>query len=83
MSSESESTLPPQVALYRMAVGHYVSRALALAADVGLADHLADGPRSADDLATATETHADALRRVLRLLVSVGSSPRTSRVGSR
>jgi C-methyltransferase len=72
MSSEAESTLPPQVVLYRMAVGHYISRALALAADLGLADNLADGPCSADDLAVATDTNADALRRVLRLLVSVG-----------
>jgi hypothetical protein len=60
------------MALYRMAIGHYVSRALALAAKLGIADLLSGGPRTADDLATATETNAHALRRVLRLLVSVG-----------
>jgi hypothetical protein len=55
-----------------MAIGHYVSRALALAATLGVADLLAAGPLDAEALATATEADAGALRRVLRLLVSVG-----------
>jgi SAM-dependent methyltransferase len=49
-----------------------VSRALALAARLRLADGLAQGPRSADELAAATATHAPSLRRVMRLLASVG-----------
>jgi hypothetical protein len=64
--------LPPGLRLYQMAIGHYVSRALFLVAKLGVADLLADGARSADELAEATETNADALRRVLRLLTSVG-----------
>lgn len=64
--------LPPGVALYQMAIGHYVSRALHLAAKLGLADLLADGPRTGADLAKATDTHAPSLARVLRLLASVG-----------
>jgi hypothetical protein len=55
-----------------MAVGHYVSRALALAAKLRLADLLAQGPRDHRELAEATETHAPSLNRVLRLLASVG-----------
>ena len=47
-----------------------MSRALHLAAHLGLADQLAAGPRSADDLAAATGTHAPSLKRVLRLLAS-------------
>ncbi|MGH3691350.1 MAG: methyltransferase family protein [Microbacterium sp.] len=70
--SEDRPELPPQLALYRLAIGHYVSRALALAAKLGIADQLGGGPRGADDLAAATETDAGALRRVMRLLVSVG-----------
>jgi hypothetical protein len=69
---DEQQQLPPQAVLYRMAVGHYVSRALALMAKLGIADLLADGPLGADDLARETETHAGALRRVLRLLASVG-----------
>jgi hypothetical protein len=39
--------LPPGHALYQMAMGHFVPRALALAAKLGLADLLGDGPRGA------------------------------------
>ena len=64
--------LPPPIALYQLGIGHYVSRALDLAARLGLADLLRDAPRSADELAEQSRTNAAALRRVLRLLVSVG-----------
>ena len=66
--------LPPPIALYSLAIGHYVSRALDLAARLGLADLLRDAPRSAGELAAESGTDAAALRRVLRLLVSVGVS---------
>jgi SAM-dependent methyltransferase len=72
MSTEPAPQLPPQAVLYRLAIGHYVSRALGLVAKLGVADVLAAGPRNAEDLAAATGTHAGALRRVLRLLASVG-----------
>ncbi|HZO14996.1 MAG TPA: methyltransferase [Polyangiaceae bacterium] len=68
----TETQLPPQFVLYQIGTGHYFSRALAVAAKLGIADHLAGGPRSAEELAAKTETHAPALRRVLRLLVTVG-----------
>jgi hypothetical protein len=55
-----------------MAMGHFLSRALALAASLGLADLLSDGPRDARDLAAATQTHAPSLARVARLLASAG-----------
>jgi hypothetical protein len=64
--------MPPGAMLYQMAIGHYVSRALDLAARLGIADLLANGPRDAEDLAQATSTHAPSLARVLRLLASVG-----------
>jgi hypothetical protein len=64
--------VPPGHALYQMAMGHFVPRALALAARLGLADLLKDGPRSAPDLAAATQTHAPSLARLMRLLASAG-----------
>jgi SAM-dependent methyltransferase len=64
--------LPPQAALYQIAIGHYFSRALHLVAKLGIADLLANGPRPVDELAAATATHASSLARVLRLLASVG-----------
>jgi hypothetical protein len=41
-------------------------------AELGVADLLADGPRSAEDLATASGAHAPSLYRVLRFLASEG-----------
>jgi hypothetical protein len=64
--------LPPPFALFRMVTGYYVSRAIHVAAKLGVADLLADGPRGHDELARATGTHEDSLRRVLRLLASAG-----------
>ncbi len=63
---------PPPTMIYQLAIGHYASRALNLAAQLGIADLLADGPRDAASLAAQTGTNAPALRRVLRLLASLG-----------
>ncbi|TMA81476.1 MAG: methyltransferase [Deltaproteobacteria bacterium] len=72
MDDASHATLPPQAVLYQLATGHYVTRALDLVARLGIADLLKDGPRTAEELAAPTGTHAPSLRRVLRLLVSRG-----------
>jgi hypothetical protein len=64
--------LPPPIALYQLATGHYVSQAIYVAAKLGIADFLADGPLGHAELARHTGTHAASLRRVLRLLASVG-----------
>lgn len=52
--------------------GGLVSRALALASELGIARTLADGPRHVADLAQKTGADADALRRLLRALASDG-----------
>jgi SAM-dependent methyltransferase len=64
--------MPPPIALFRMVTGHYVSRAVHLAAELGIADLLAAGPQDSDALAKATASHGPSLRRVLRLLASAG-----------
>src|SRR5215468_9054526 len=58
--------------LIRLAEGLGPARAVQLAAELGVADHLADGPRTADDLAAATSCHAGALYRLLRALSAEG-----------
>jgi hypothetical protein len=60
------------MALYHLATGHYLSHVLYLAAKLGIAELLNDGPRHATELAAATATHAPSLQRVLRLLASAG-----------
>jgi hypothetical protein len=55
-----------------MMTGYWVSKAVYVAAKLGVADHLASGPRSAAELAVATQAHAPALFRMLRALASLG-----------
>ena len=62
----------PGETLGSLIVGFQVSQAIHVAATLGLADHLADGPRTSDELAAATDSHAGSLYRLLRALASVG-----------
>jgi O-methyltransferase domain/Dimerisation domain len=59
-------------ALLRMIWGLHISRAVYLAAELGIADLLASGPRTAAVLAQATQASQAALYRVLRLLAALG-----------
>jgi SAM-dependent methyltransferase len=58
--------------LNQMIVGSWVTQAIYVAAEIGIADFLAAGPRTADELARDTGTHAPSLYRVLRALTSIG-----------
>lgn len=55
-----------------LAAGAFSSRVVHLAAELRLADHLAVGVWSATELAERTQTHADALERLLRTLAALG-----------
>jgi SAM-dependent methyltransferase len=68
----SNADVPPPVAMLQMISGFWISRAIYVAAKLGIADHLRDGHRTVDELAAATGTHAPSLYRVLRALASVG-----------
>jgi predicted O-methyltransferase YrrM len=63
---------PPQAVMMQLISGAVVSRCVSLAADLGVADQLKDGPKSVADLAAATGSNADALYRVLRALAGLG-----------
>jgi len=63
---------PPHAQLIEMATAHWLSRILYVAAKLGLADHLAGGPKSADELAGPTGTHAPSLYRLMRTLAHLG-----------
>ncbi|MBP2471522.1 hypothetical protein JOF53_000394 [Crossiella equi] len=76
------SDLPvDRTGMFGMALTFLSSRALYVAAELGLADHVADGPRTTEELARATGTHEPTLYRLLRLLAGVGvfteTAPRT------
>lgn len=68
----SADELSPRETLWRMTNAYQASEAIHVAATLGIADLLEDAPRSAEDLARATGTHAPTLLRVLRALASVG-----------
>jgi O-methyltransferase domain len=57
--------------LVQMATAHWVSRLLYVAAQMNLADRLADGPRTAEELARSTATDARSYR-MMRTLASLG-----------
>ena len=63
---------PPYVQLTQMATAYWVSDIVHVAAKLGLADHLAEGPKTADELAGPTGTHAPSLYRLMRTLANLG-----------
>jgi SAM-dependent methyltransferase len=52
--------------------GYWVSQAVGVAAQLGVADTLADGPRPVAEIAVGVDADERALYRVLRLLTSLG-----------
>ena len=64
--------VPPPIAMLKLISGFWVSRCIYVAAKLGIADLVKDGPKSVEDLAGATGTHAPSLFRVLRALVPFG-----------
>ncbi len=73
MSAQAQpKELPPPAIMLQMIQGFWISRAIYLAAKLGIPDLLKGGPQSSQDLAQATGTHAPSLYRVLRALDSVG-----------
>jgi len=59
-------------AVLQMLTGRWVTGAVTTAARFRLADHLAVGPRTADELAPRVGAHAPSLYRLLRALASLG-----------
>src|SRR4029077_6386780 len=60
------------VALLEMAMGGWVSQAIYVAAKLGIADAVGNGPKSCDEIAAVTRTPALSLSRLLRALRSLG-----------
>ena len=63
------SALP---AMSQLIFGFMASPAIHVAARLGVADLVNDGPKTADQLALATRAHAPSLRRLLKFLASLG-----------
>jgi O-methyltransferase/methyltransferase family protein len=73
MPNTISAPLPaPHEQILAITAGFWQSRALAVAAELELADLLAAGPLHIDILASRTKTHAPSLFRLLRALESLG-----------
>jgi hypothetical protein len=72
MSANEPEAAPPHAQLVQMGMAHWVSHIIHAAAKLGLADHLAKGAASAEQLAGPTGTHAPSLYRLMRTLASLG-----------
>jgi hypothetical protein len=66
----TQPTAPQQIA--ELIHGYWKSQAVYVAAKLGIADLLAERPRTAEQLADVTPAHAPSLYRVLRALAGIG-----------
>ena len=64
--------VPPEVALLEASMGVIDTKTLNVVAELGIADLLADGPKTAEELAASCGADPDALHRILRYLVGRG-----------
>ena len=72
-AAPAHETLPPDAQLMQLVSGAFVSAAVYTAAKLGIADLLADGPKTSAQLATETDTDELSVYRLLRSLASVGA----------
>lgn len=64
--------MPPEAQMMHLAMGFIVSQVLAVSARLKIADRIANGGKTAGELAAETETHEPSLYRLLRALASLG-----------
>ncbi|MFI0943129.1 methyltransferase [Streptomyces sp. NPDC021020] len=64
--------MPPPVTMLEMITAGMVSQAIQVTATLGIADALADGPRTPQEIARTVGASADGVNRLLRALASYG-----------
>jgi len=67
-----QRSAPPQAVMFELATGAWVAQAVQVAAELGIADALKDGPLRLEDLAARVGADPDALRRLMRALIGRG-----------
>src|SRR4051812_35564215 len=81
MANAPANSVPPAQQLSESIRGFWVSQVIHTVARLGVADRLARGPRSSDEVAREGDAHPDGLYRLLRGAISAGLvhevSPRT------
>src|SRR5579875_1918075 len=68
----NQRLIPGPAAMMEMIIAGWTSQAITVVAQLGVADALADGPLTIDELAARVGADADALRRLLRAVIGKG-----------
>src|SRR6201986_5057410 len=68
----NQRLMPAPATMMEMIIGTWVSQAIPVAAELGVADALADRPLTIDELSAKVGADSDALRRLLRALIGRG-----------
>ena len=72
MPTQTESAVSTDQILIQLLTSAWATQSVAAAAKLGIPDVLADGAKSADEVAAKTDAHAGATYRLLRGLASLG-----------
>jgi O-methyltransferase domain/Dimerisation domain len=67
-----EFQVAPPIAVLQLVTGRWVSQIIGVAAELGLADEIQTGPKTAQEVAAAKGLHPEPLYRLLRALASFG-----------
>lgn len=67
-----QRSAPPALAMLEMIMGAWVAQAIQAAAELGIADALVERPLPLDELARRVDADPDALKRLMRALISRG-----------
>ena len=67
----AHSTAPSAITFMDLVAGHRVSAVIYVAAKLGIADFIIEGPKTAAELARLTDTHERSLARLMRALITL------------
>jgi O-methyltransferase domain len=67
-----ESQILPLAAVHDLLTGRFAADIVGVAAELGLADQIQSGPKTAEEIAAAMDLHAPSLYRLLRALANFG-----------
>ena len=71
MTGQGQPPIPLPFQLSRMITSYWVPQSIHAAAELGIADALAGGPKRSDEIARAVDANPDAVHRLLRALVAL------------
>src|SRR5712671_42281 len=71
-STTTSPQTPPNVILHQMITASWITQAIYVVAELGVADVLNSGAQTPAEIAIRVDANADALNRILRALASVG-----------